>query len=123
MQGLGGNTMSKPFFILFSLALSSFSFATPDKVCVRNYIKDPKIHWDPCQHTGTHFYAVPLEEAERKICTRGYVDFFCEQSGGKEYVWIHSPDGKKFCTVDYNQPGVVNYCESASRFYDYVKSN
>lgn len=104
------------------LGLSTFTLATPDRICVRNYIKDPKVTWDPCQHTGTHFYAIPLEETERKICTRAYLSFYCDQAK-KEYVTIHTPDGKAFCTLDYNQPGVVNYCESASQFYDYVKTN
>lgn len=112
----------KRLVIFFSFFLTILGFATPDRICVRSYIKDPKIAWDPCQHTNVHFYAVPLEATARKVCTRSYDAFYCD-TASHEYVWIHSPDGKRFCTLDYNQPGVVNYCESASQLYDYVKNN
>lgn len=112
----------KHLVIFYAVLFSGVAFTTPDKICVRSYIKDPAIKWDPCEHLKTHLYAIPLEPTERKICTRAYSAFYCE-TASKEYVWIHSPDGKRFCTLDYNQPGVVNYCESVSQYYDYVKNN
>lgn len=104
------------------LALSLLVFSTlshaADPMCVRNYAK---------QGGGSictsykEFYALVhhYENKETDVCTRIYADFYCENAP-KEYERVVTLENKTICTLNYNQPGVANYCESAPQFYDYI---
>lgn len=103
--------------VLIAVAAS----ATPDHICVRNYLKGQK-DYDPCANLADYGYAYakPIPgETEGKICTRVYSEFYCGMAK-TSYVHIPTASGGKICTMDYNQPGVINYCKSVPQYYDYV---
>ncbi len=105
-------------FILVSLfTFGVFAFAD-EPLCVRNYAKQGG--GAVCKSYPTNYANVqPMENKETEVCTRIYADFYCEQAP-KEYAQVTTLDKRTICTLNYNQPPVANFCESAKEFYDYI---
>lgn len=112
--------------ILTALALlgaSAPAMAAGDDVCVRNYLhalpSDPDV--DVCERIGTRYvHAQPQDEAQPKLCVITFADTMCD-TAPREYRRIKGIDGASLCVVDFNQPGVINYCDSVPQLYDYAR--
>lgn len=103
------------------LFISSAAMASPPKVCVRNYPADADV--SPCKRfPESYTYAIPWKpdlEDDSMVCTRIYGETYCDISP-KEYVRIPTVDGKTICVLNFDQPGVANFCQSVSDFYHWV---
>ncbi|MCB0417680.1 MAG: hypothetical protein KDD39_08525 [Bdellovibrionales bacterium] len=87
-----------------------------DWVCVRNYTTD---QGSACNlKTKSYEWVQHATEQEKPVCARVYPEFYCQ--GSKEFTRVETVEGEEICVMNYAQPPVANYCESAPQFYDYV---
>lgn len=109
-------------FIATVALLITYSQSFADHpICVRNYMGDDAKN--PCEISKESYtYVLPLTEAGKRVCTRIYLDFYCNMTS-KEYERVNSVDKTKICVMNYNQPPVANYCQSAPQYYDYIEPN
>ena len=104
------------FLFLLGFSLSALA---ADPMCVRNYAKQGAE--SVCENQKQFYASVThLINAESKVCTRIYADFYCE-TAPKEYQKVMTTDRREICTLNYNQPPVANFCESVPEFYDYIQ--
>lgn len=95
--------------------------ADGDDVCVRNFLGgDPAV--DVCGSIGGRYIYVQAKDSttDGTLCALAYPDLACsaDQQG---YRFVRTKDGGKVCVVDFNQPGVGNYCETAPDLYSYAE--
>lgn len=102
---------------IWILGLGCFqSLMAEDWVCVRNYTTD---QGSACQlQSPAYAWVLHATESEKPVCARLYAEFYCQ--GTKEFTHIETLEGTRVCVMDYAQPPVSNYCESAPQYYDYV---
>lgn len=101
-----------------ALLLSSSGFAAENRFCVRNYLGDSAEN--PCDRFPEFYvYVTPYPGVQKRVCARIYAEFYCDQS--KTYGHVQTEDKSKgICTVNYDQPGVANFCEDLPEYYDYA---
>ena len=110
-------------FTALALLVAGTAQAEGQNVCVRNFLhalpSDPGI--DICeQFGGRYVHAQPQDETQARLCVITFDDSMCV-TAPREYRRILSAEGAPLCVVDFNQPSVVNYCESVPELYDYAK--
>ncbi len=85
-------------------------------ICVRNLANQGL---DVCSIQPIYYtYFQALEPKEKAVCTRIYVDKYCNSS--PEFVTVAALDGRSICVLNFNQPPLINYCESLPRYYSYL---
>ncbi len=101
--------------------MSPAADASPSKVCVRNYPADADV--SPCKRfPEAYTYVIPWKpdfSDDSQVCTRIYGETYCDISP-KEYVRIPTVDGRTICALDFDQPGVSDFCRSVPDFYHWV---
>ncbi|MEZ4752505.1 MAG: hypothetical protein R3B54_18300 [Bdellovibrionota bacterium] len=101
--------------LLWVVFVCTVGFAE-DYVCVRNYTTE---QGSACNlKTQSYAWVTHATEVEKPVCARIYADFYCQ--GTKEFTVVETVEGQEICVMNYAQPPVANYCESAPQFYDYV---
>jgi hypothetical protein len=90
-----------------------------DAVCVRNFFPEGS-GMNPCEPGSKVFrLALTLDEGSTYVCTKVYEDRLCTQSP-KEYRFVRAADGAHFCTVNFHQEGIAEYCYSNPRIFAWV---
>lgn len=105
-----------------AVSLSVTALAAGEHVCVRNFLGgDSAPSIDVCAEVGTRYvYAMPRGEGEAHLCVLVYPDTACDVDS-RGYRRITAESGATLCVVDFNQPGVGNYCEAAPTLYSYAQ--
>jgi hypothetical protein len=67
-------------------------------------------------------FVLHLDTPEIVVCTRSQHAKMCA-AAPNEYRWVRGESGDSICTMDFNQPGVVNYCKDVPALYDYVQAD
>lgn len=114
------------FGALIILAPASFSDriqgAEPprsDAVCVRNFFPEGA-GINPCEPGSKFFHlALSLDDDSKHICTKMYEDRLCAQSP-REYRFVRAADGSSFCTVNFHQEGIAEYCYSSPKIFSWA---
>lgn len=109
------------FALVCGVLFSGVAFAAGDDICVRNYLGgDPDV--DVCERLGGRYVYVQPKEGtgEAALCAITYPEAACSQLP-REYRKVRKEDGSSVCVVDFNQPGVGNYCETTPDLYGYAQ--
>ena len=89
-------------------------------VCVRNY-RGGDVPGDACEISPAIYVVVQAKDETREpLCTMRYPDAACEHYP-REYRRVVEAGGGTVCVVDFNQPGVGNYCQTNPDLYDYAQ--
>lgn len=96
--------------LLIALALGHIGLAD---VCVRNYSGENN---SPCKLFPQGYSTI---ENHAEVCVRVYSNGYCVLTPN-EYRYVQASDGRKVCTVHYDQPTLVNLCDRYPQYYSYV---
>lgn len=99
--------------------LSGSVFAIDDMVCARNYMVGDND--SPCHRKAAGYEFVEHKDTPSiRVCARVQIGKFCATSPN-EYRWVKKESSGDACVTDFNQPKVVNYCDSLPALYSYVQ--
>lgn len=107
--------------VALTVGISAFASAQDDAtdVCIRNFF-EPATKYDPCDRdqSGRYHYVQNVDDATATICAAAYPDYNCEMASDTFNLVETMTDGN-ICTMNYDQPGVGNYCTSSPGLYQY----